>query len=283
MRKTLLLIATVLPAFAEPLFFIQMSDPQFGMYSENRDFAQETANFEFAVATANRLKPAFVVITGDLVNKAGDAAQIAEYKRIAAKLDRSIKLYSAPGNHDVGNEPTPASLAAYREHFGRDYYSFRSGELTGIVLNSALIQHPEKAQADYDKQLSWLRSELERARKDGAREIVVFQHHPWFIQSPDEPAQYFNIPRERRKLYLDLFRRYGVRYVFAGHLHHSAEGRDGSIQMVTTGPVGKPLEGGRSGMRICIAGEGGIRYEYAEFGNMPNRVETTSGAAAQAR
>ena len=86
--------------------FLQMSDPQFGMYIEERDFEHETANFEFAIATANRLKPAFVVITGDLINESGNAAQTAEYKRIAAKLDPKIRLFSAPGNHDVQNEPT---------------------------------------------------------------------------------------------------------------------------------------------------------------------------------
>src|SRR5205085_3166055 len=88
---------------AEPFFFIQLSDPQFGMFSNNKDFAQETANFEFAVATINRLKPAFVVITGDLVNKAGDSEQIAEFHRIAAKIDQKIRVYNMPGNHDLQN------------------------------------------------------------------------------------------------------------------------------------------------------------------------------------
>jgi hypothetical protein len=46
---------------AHPPFFLQMSDPQFGMYAENKDFRQETINFEFAIATANRLRPKFVV------------------------------------------------------------------------------------------------------------------------------------------------------------------------------------------------------------------------------
>jgi hypothetical protein len=69
--------------------FIQMSDPQFGMYTNNANFEHETVNFEFAIASANRLKPAFVVITGDLINDAKSAAQAAEYKRIPAKLDRT--------------------------------------------------------------------------------------------------------------------------------------------------------------------------------------------------
>src|SRR5437764_3535026 len=96
-----------------PFFFLQFSDPQFGMFTADKDFAQETANFEFAIASANRLKPAFVVVTGDLVNKAGDAAQIAEYQRIAATLDRSIPLYNVAGNHDVENTPTAETIAAY--------------------------------------------------------------------------------------------------------------------------------------------------------------------------
>ena len=47
--------------------FIQMSDPQFGMYTKNANFEHETVNFEFAIANANRLRPAFVVITGETI------------------------------------------------------------------------------------------------------------------------------------------------------------------------------------------------------------------------
>jgi predicted MPP superfamily phosphohydrolase len=92
---------------AEPFFFIQLSDPQLGMFTDNTNFVQETANYEFAVATVNRLKPAFVVVTGDLVNRPGDRDQIAEYLRITAKVDRAIPVHNVAGNHDVGNVPTP--------------------------------------------------------------------------------------------------------------------------------------------------------------------------------
>ena len=36
---------------AAPFFFIQLTDPQFGMIAGNAGFEQETANLEFAVAT----------------------------------------------------------------------------------------------------------------------------------------------------------------------------------------------------------------------------------------
>ena len=91
------------------------------------------------MATVNRLRPAFVVITGDLVHKPGDAAQIAEYRRIVSKIERTIPVYDVAGNHDVENVPTPASLAGYVNIFGADYYTFRHQEFVGIVLNSCLI------------------------------------------------------------------------------------------------------------------------------------------------
>src|SRR5271156_2094858 len=85
-------------ASAADLTFVQMSDPQFGMFAENRNFAQETINFSRAIEEANRLKPAFVIVCGDLVNQAGDTRQIAEYQRVAAQLDRAIPLHNVAGN-----------------------------------------------------------------------------------------------------------------------------------------------------------------------------------------
>jgi len=58
-----------------PEFFVNMADPQMGMYAGNQNTLQEQANLTFVVASINRLKPAFVVVCGDLVNRAGDAEQ----------------------------------------------------------------------------------------------------------------------------------------------------------------------------------------------------------------
>jgi len=253
-------------------FFLQLSDPQFGMFADNKDFRQETINFEFAIATANRLRPKFVVICGDLINQAGDAAQTAEFHRIAAKLDPAIKLYNVAGNHDVENQPTPATLAAYREKFGPDYYSFRSGDLAGFVLNSSLIAAPAKAQAEADRQEAWLKAELAKPRPEGVRHRVIFQHHSWFLEKADEPDQYFNIPAAPRKRYLKLFHDSGVTHVFAGHYHRTAYGRDGALDMITTGPVSKPLGKEPSGLRIVVWTDAGIEHQYYGLGSIPHEV-----------
>src|SRR3954462_10217525 len=88
------LLLPFLAGAAEPWFFLVMSDPQFGMYAKDQNFKQETANFEFAIANVNRLHPRFLVICRDLVNKSGDADEIAEYKRVVKQLDPSIPVYS---------------------------------------------------------------------------------------------------------------------------------------------------------------------------------------------
>ncbi len=273
---TLTLLAVAAPGARtsppSPYSFVQLTDPQFGMFTDNADFAQETANFEFAIATVNRLRPAFVIVTGDLVNKPGDPAQIAEYRRIAAKLDPSIPLHNVAGNHDVGNVPTPESIAAYERQFGPDHYAFTTPVLTGIVLDSSLIHSPQGAPDLAAGQLAWLKSVLAKASFDSARRIIVFQHHSWFLTDANEADAYFNIPRERRSLYLALLRQHGVGKVFAGHYHRNATGHDGEIEMVTSGPVGKPLGGAKSGLRVVTVG-GTIESRYYEFGDLPTRVK----------
>lgn len=259
---------------AAPFFFLQFSDPQFGMFTADKDFAQETANFEFAIATANRLHPAFVVVTGDLVNKPGDAAQIAEYRRIASKLDSAIPLYNVPGNHDVGNAPTPDTVGAYVRAFGPDHYTFTYQGLIGIVVNSTIIAAPDGVPALYSEQNRWLRDELARARSAGAAHIVIFQHHPWFLRDATEPDGYYNIPLARRGDLLALLHASGVRYVFAGHYHNNSPARDGDLEMITSGPVGKPQgAGARSGLRVVIVRPEGIQHRFYELSEIPNRIE----------
>ncbi len=267
----------------QPLYFVQLSDPQFGMFSNNKEFQQETANFEFAVSAVNRLKPAFVVITGDLVNKSGDLAQIAEYKRIVAKIDPSIPVYHVAGNHDVGNAPTPETLAAFRKNIGRDYYSFRNGQVYGIVVNSVILHTPKDVLPELAAQEAWLKKELVAAKSSGAKHIIIFQHHPFFIKDGAEPDVYENIPRERRGKYLDLLRSYGVRYVFAGHFHQNAIAKDGDLEMITTGAVGKPLRGSRSGIRVVAVGENSVTHEFREFGFLPEKLAPPVSAGSAAR
>ena len=273
MKHNFLLLLLAARVFAaQPFFFIQMSDPQFGMFLKDAGYAHETLNFEFAIASANRLKPAFVVITGDLVNNRESSAEVTEFQRVAGKLEPGIKLFNVPGNHDLGNEPTPESLAAYRNRFGPDYYTFRIGDIAGFVVNSSLLKAPARTSAEAVKMESWLKAELAKARNDGMKQLIVFQHIPPFMKDPKEPETYDSFPLETRIRYLNLLHEYGVKHLFAGHYHASVEARDGDLEIHITGPVGMPLRGGKSGMRIVSVTPGSVSHQYYDFGVLPETL-----------
>ncbi|HKT25451.1 MAG TPA: metallophosphoesterase [Terriglobales bacterium] len=266
------LLACELAHASGPQFFVNMSDPQMGMFAKNQDTLQEQANLSFVVASINRLKPAFVVVCGDLVNRTADTEQISQYKRIIGEIDPHIPVYNVAGNHDVGNQPTPETLAQYRKSFGRDYYTFDSGEVRGIVLDSNLIASPKNVSQESQQQEQWLVTELQRARREGVKHIFIFQHIPYFLERADEPDQYFNIPLTIRRHYLELFHQYGVDYVFAGHYHRNASGRDGNLDMITTGAVGLPMGGSQSGFRLVRIGPA-VESNFYDLGAIPHAID----------
>ncbi|MHB1857016.1 MAG: metallophosphoesterase [Acidobacteriaceae bacterium] len=271
------LFAMLLPTAAEsgkPWFFAVLADPQFGMYAKDKNFAQETANFEFAIANLNRLHPRFVVICGDLVNRTGDASEIAEYKRVLQKLDPSIPVYNVAGNHDVGNVPTPETVAAFHTAIGRDYYAFSQGDIFGIMLDSNLIRAPQGDPDAARQQEVWLEKTLASAKSNSNQQVVIFQHIPYFIRDPNEAEGYFNIPQPARRKYLDVLEQAGVTYVFAGHYHRNAMGVDGPLTEVVTGAVGMPLGGSLSGFRIVTVEGRKLNSIWYCFGGIPNQVDT---------
>lgn len=256
---------------SRPLTFAVLADPQLGMYAKDNDFLQETSNLEFVVANLNRLHPDFVVVCGDLTNRTGDKAEIAAYKQIMQKLDPTIAVYNVPGNHDIGNIPTRSTLAHYRAVYGADYYTFHDGQILGIVLNSSLIRSPDQVPDEATKQEAWLRNTL--SHTDPNQEIVIFQHIPYFLKDTEEQDQYFNIPIDIRKKYLNLLSTNRVHLIFAGHFHRPAGGSDGSLIEVVTGAVGMPIGESSSGFRLVQLTSSGMKTEWYCLGNIPNRIE----------
>ncbi len=255
-----------------PFFFIQMTDTQFGFFTDNKSFERETENFEKAVAAANRLRPAFVVITGDLINKPADKAQLSEYKRIVALLDPEIPVYHVAGNHDVTNNPKQNDIAGYRKELGNDFYVIKHNGMRGIVLNSLYFKSPAGVEKEAAAQDRWLTKQLKKARRTSAAPLLVFQHHSWFLAKPEEKDEYFNIPAVTRNKYLALFQQYGVSNVFAGHYHRNAFGKSGTMEMVTTGPVGKPLGKDPSGFRIVKVSGNKVSHQYYELDHIPGQI-----------
>jgi 3',5'-cyclic AMP phosphodiesterase CpdA len=286
MRRLLVMVAslaTLLPLAVaqtqQSWFFAVLSDPQFGMYEKDKNFTQETANLEFVVANLNRLRPRFVVICGDLVNRTADPAEIAEYKRVMHELDPSIPVYYVAGNHDVGNTPTAGTIAGFRASIGPDYYTFSADGMLGVVLDSSLIQSPQSDPEAAEQQEAWLKQTLEKSKSDPARQVVVFQHIPYFDKTSNEADNYFNIPEPARRKYLDLLEGAGVRYVFAGHWHRNAIGKDGPLTEVVTGAAGMPLGGSLSGFRVVVVDGQELHSVWYCLAGIPNQVDLQNPAS----
>ena len=267
-------------------FFIQMADPQFGLFAylsglsaaeleamhrrgmpvrpapKIMGFADETSLYGQAIAEANRLRPDFVVMCGDMVNDSDDEEQLAELWRITDLLDDAIPMHWVAGNHDVGNELTPESLATYRGRFGADTYVFDRGGSRFVVLNSNVAYDPSRVPEEWERQVDFLRDALVEARRRDSDHVVVFTHHPLFLREPDEDDSIFVIPQVRRRVLLDLLTSYGATAMFSGHYHRNSYGEYGGLQMVTTGAVGYPLGDDPSGFRVVRVHGDRIEHEY---------------------
>ena len=267
--------------------FVQMADPQFGMYSSVSKFsdadkaerrqrginieytgpvleglAKETSLFTEAIETANKINPDFVVICGDMVHNSDSDEQFQELIRISRLLNEDIKLYWVAGNHDVGDKPTRAGLAQYKEQFGEYNYSFQEENCYFIVLNSSICYDPGSVPDEWDILISFLEKELQIAASVQQRHKIIFMHHPLYLNDPNEGDNYFVIPSARRAKIIDLITEYDVSAVFTGHLHRNNYKKIGNTELVSTGPVGFPLGEDPSGIRHVRVDDNYLTHEY---------------------
>lgn len=264
LRCALLVIAVLLVcAFASTaadrgFTFVQLADTQIGFSSG--DLVADTVNFRRAVEQINLMRPAFVLISGDLVNKAHDPKQIRAFWRIAREIDPAIPLHLVPGNHDLA--ATEGSIGSYRKLFGDDRYAFSYAGCEFIVLNSCVIHDADADPKLRDEQRDWLVGALEKARERKSSHIFVCAHHPWFINDPDEKDEYFNIPGAQRQDYLELFERFDARWLLAGHLHRNSVVSAGKLDMIATSAVSKPLGSDPVGFRVFRVYPDRVEHEY---------------------
>ena len=254
---------------SDPFFFIQLSDPQLGFIDDNRSYARETELMELFTDAINRLRPAFVVVTGDMVHDLNDAGQVAEFDRLIARIDPAIPVYFTPGNHDVGNEARDRLVEAYIKKYGYDRFAFahRGAYLIGLNTPVVWADCPDRER----KQWRWLAAKLKRSRRYGR--TIVLGHHPFFLESADEKDRDENIPSVRRGKYLDLFARYGVDCYLSGHLHFCASGSFGGVRFHTAGAAGRPLGNDRSGFRVVKVFPEKIETVYYGFDRLPERID----------
>jgi len=237
------------------------------MAPKTEGYAWDARRYERAVGAAQRLRPDFVVMGGDMVDDPASADQLAELYRITGRLD-GVPMHWVPGNHDAAPDavvPTAASLRQYGDRFGPDHYVFDHRGTTCVVADTVVWQHPELVPDEWEAQLAFFEGSLRAARQRGSTHILVFGHHPLFTVAPDEPDSYWNVPLERRRPILDLLDAYGARAFFCGHWHRNGGGWDRGLEIVVTGPVGYPLGEDPSGFRIVDVDGDRVVHRYVSL------------------
>jgi Icc protein len=148
-------------------------------------------------------KPAFVLSVGDTIQGLDDAtaeAQWREFEKIRARF-RRLPLYLTPGNHDIWSE---ASERLYVKHaLHPAHYSFDYKQAHFTILDNS------RADGLAPEELTFLEADL---RAHAAQPIkVIVSHRPaWLI-----PVML----RDSHFALHELAKKYGVRYVLAGHVH----------------------------------------------------------------
>jgi 3',5'-cyclic AMP phosphodiesterase CpdA len=228
----------------QPFVFVQMCDTQLGFGG----YEQDLQRFKQAVKQINELQPDFVVICGDLVNHAEEESFL-DFILVKNKL--AVPCYCAPGNHDVGNLPTAASLERYRKRIGKDYYAFEHKGAAFVVANTQLWKAPLAGESE--KHDLWFKQALRDAAAK-RQPVFVITHYPLFVKQPDEPDGYFNLPLEKRKELLADFERYGVVAMLSGHTHRTVLNEVAGIQLVASQTTSKNFDNQPFGFRLWHVG-----------------------------
>jgi predicted phosphodiesterase len=198
------LLATCGAAFEPPreeadeFHFVVLGDAQF----------HDAAKFNRVIDQTRRLRPAFVIQVGDLIEGYNnDLDTIAsEWRRFADQVAplAPVRFLAVPGNHDVYNgnrQIDPRLEKLFEEAWGPLYYAFTYKNALLIILNS---DSTEGANQITGKQLDWLQHTL---AENNAEHKFVFMHRPPMLM-PDAGQLH------------ELFKQHGVSHVFYGHHHH---------------------------------------------------------------
>ncbi|XP_055789176.1 serine/threonine-protein phosphatase CPPED1-like isoform X2 [Salvelinus fontinalis] len=244
------------------------------------EWTDEVQLTQQAVEAVNKLspRPKFMVLCGDLVH-AMPSTQYREGQERDLKValrgtDPSIPLVFVSGNHDLGNTPTPETVAQFCNAWGDDYFSFWVGGVLCLVLNSQLFFDASACPDLRDAQEAWLEGQLQRASQGPGvtpKHVLVFQHIPLYLKTPDEEDDYFNLQTATRQSLLGRFKRAGVKAVFSGHYHRNAGGLHNGLDMVVSSAIGCQLGEDTHGVRVVVVTADQVIHRYHSLEQLSRR------------
>jgi 3',5'-cyclic AMP phosphodiesterase CpdA len=216
-RLLLALVGTALAcSAAEPFRFAIFGD---------RTGSTQPGVHEQVWTTAAANHPAFVLSTGDLIEGLQDATAEAEWQDWAKMMVawKSIPFHTAPGNHDIWSA---ASAALFEKFTGKPrHYGFDSGPVHVTVLDNSGGDNLSVSEFNF------MVDDL-KAHADAPVKIIV-SHRPFWLFSVMIDGGEFPLQQVAKK--------YGVKYVIAGHVHALLHSTVDGIEYVSMPSAGGHL------------------------------------------
>lgn len=265
-RLLFIFMATAMTACAaDPFVIVQIADAQLGFTAAEvsqregteyvNDLTYETECLKKAVEMINDIRPDVVVFTGDQVNHAADKEQWTVFADIVSGISKTVKVFHLPGNHDVFINEGNVDSTPFTSRFGEDRFVYAERGVRLVGINSNLIKYNDPQE---EGQKIWLEDAL---GKNGDEVSVVFAHHPFFMTDIEEDEGYFQIQKDKRRDYFELFEEMGVSAVYAGHRHNNAEGEYNGMPVRTTTSVAFQIGDAVPSVRVITVAKGTLSDE----------------------
>ena len=215
--------------------FVVIGDtrPGGGQYEQPRVFKQ-------MVGEIAKLKPAFVLHTGDFVPGSSDLTKLKrqywEFKKVMDTV--GVPYYLALGNHEISGAD---AHRLFRSLLGKTYYAFNYGNSHFVALDAAM---PGDMHRINDVQFAWFEMNL-AAAKGKSDHVFVMGHDPLYPVDGHIGSSLDAHP-ERRDQLAALLKKYGAVY-FAGHEHLFDHGVYNGLTQVITGGGGAGLYKSKKG------------------------------------
>jgi Icc-related predicted phosphoesterase len=220
-----------------PFNFIAYGDIRFLNPSDTR--TSDPVRRKLLVDKIASEKPAFLLISGDLVANGSDERQWKVFDEETTPIrNAGIKIFPALGNHDLRGD-LPVALNNYFQRFPdlqkSRYYSLRAGSVMIFTLDSSL-DHPG------GEEMQWFDHQIETL-PDDVRFVVIQLHHPPLTRSHDLAFGGGHSPRPPEQEMASFIESRAAQskakfVVVAGHVHNYERYERNGVTYVVTGGGG---------------------------------------------
>jgi 3',5'-cyclic AMP phosphodiesterase CpdA len=209
---------------ATGLTFLQISDSHVGFHQPANPNALGTLDEAIKKIKALKIKPSFMIHTGDITHLS-KAAEFDDANRVISQA--GLDVHYVPGEHDFIDDEQKLYLDRYgRGTKGAGWYSFDVNGVHFVGLVNVVNLKAGGLGNLGDEQLEWLENDLEG--RSASTPIVIFAHIPLWIVYPE-----WGWGTEDGARALGYLKRFGSVTVLNGHIHQIIQKVEGNVAFHT--------------------------------------------------